>query len=156
VLFVIYRSIGTNYQPVSLLPQSGASQPAMSSHDGTHSHQVACGALEEADGVDGEGKGEHSVVVGSWMGSAEADGTQMLVNCADDHDHDEDEDEDEDEDALRVARRQTGPPRFPVPNYRAEFVQSHNPDIADRCVKFFVSRVHHPNLRTIEHVRGKL
>jgi hypothetical protein len=148
ILFLIFHSIGTNHQPICLLPQPGSSQHVMSSHDGAHSQQEACVALEKADSFHGEGKGEHAVAAGSWTGSAEVDGTQMLVNCDDDDDddHDHDDDEYKDEDELRAANRQTGPPRFPIPNYRAEFVQSHNPDIADRCVKFCCTHVHYPTL----------
>ena len=164
ILFLIFHSIGTNHQPISLHPQPGSSQHVMSSHGGAHSQQEACGALEKAGGFHGEGKGEHAVAAGSWIGSAEVDGTQMLVNCDDDDhhhhhhqdddddhddhddDHDQDDDEYKDEDELRAANRQTGPPRFPIPNYRAEFVQSHNPDIADRCVKFCCTHVHCPTL----------
>lgn len=40
----------------------------------------------------------------------------------------------EEDDEFGVVQRRIGLPRFPAPNYRAEFVQSHNPDIADRCV----------------------
>ena len=182
ILFLIFHSIGANHQPISLHPQPGSSQHVMSSHGGAHSQQEACGALEKAGGFHGEGKDEHAVAAGSWIGSAEVDGTQMLVNCDDhddddhdhhhlldddddhddhddhddDHDHhhrlddddddDQDDDEYKDEDDLRAANRQTGPPRFPIPNYRAEFVQSHNPDIADRCVKFCCKHVHCPTL----------